>query len=362
MDGDGFTSRPLERWSLPVNFARDYRADLETSASIIVLLNTQVLRLEMDGPNRIGAAQVASEAMRARIAARRFVLATGGIETPRLLLLSACDDAPNGIGNTHDTVGRYYMGHLGGIASEVEITDPTALHAGFEMDGAVHCRRRWQPDAALQQEARLRNIVFFLTFPRDTEGHRDPLFSSVFVAKSLRSVMRQKSPAAALAKARELWPATRDHLGIALRGTPSTLPKIVEIATGRRAKRRLPFVLPAPNARRWGLFFQAEQAPNRNSRVSLSPTGRDRFDLPKALVHIDFLEEDIESVIRAHDLLARRFAASGAARFTTIQCVCARHSKSGQPYTTRPPTISARPECRPSRASAWSMPMRGYMA
>jgi choline dehydrogenase-like flavoprotein len=43
------------------------------------------------------------------IRARHYVLACGGIETPRLLLLSRSTEFPHGIGNGSDLVGRYFM-------------------------------------------------------------------------------------------------------------------------------------------------------------------------------------------------------------------------------------------------------------
>jgi choline dehydrogenase-like flavoprotein len=43
--------------------------------------------------------------------ARIFVVCCGGIESPRLLLLSASETFPNGIGNAHDIVGRGFNDH-----------------------------------------------------------------------------------------------------------------------------------------------------------------------------------------------------------------------------------------------------------
>jgi len=43
--------------------------------------------------------------------ARQFVLACGGVETPRTLLLSRSDAYPNGLANTSGVVGRYFMDH-----------------------------------------------------------------------------------------------------------------------------------------------------------------------------------------------------------------------------------------------------------
>jgi choline dehydrogenase-like flavoprotein len=46
------------------------------------------------------------------IHARFYVLACGGIETPRILLLSKSSEFPRGVGNQSDLVGRYFMEHL----------------------------------------------------------------------------------------------------------------------------------------------------------------------------------------------------------------------------------------------------------
>jgi len=40
-----------------------------------------------------------------------YVLACGGVETPRLLLLSQSPEFPEGIGNNYDLVGRFFMEH-----------------------------------------------------------------------------------------------------------------------------------------------------------------------------------------------------------------------------------------------------------
>jgi choline dehydrogenase-like flavoprotein len=73
-----------------------------------------VTKLLCDAERRIHGAEVrtldgASKTARARV----FVVACGGIETPRLLLLSRSEAAPNGIGNTHDRVGRGFNEHPG---------------------------------------------------------------------------------------------------------------------------------------------------------------------------------------------------------------------------------------------------------
>ena len=48
-----------------------------------------------------------------RVSGKLFVLAANGIETPKLMLMSASDTFPRGIGNRSDQVGRNLMDHPG---------------------------------------------------------------------------------------------------------------------------------------------------------------------------------------------------------------------------------------------------------
>ena len=58
-----------------------------------------------------------------KISAKMFVLATGGLENARLLLLSR-NTNPHGLGNNHDQVGRYLMNHPKGNFGIIKLTKP----------------------------------------------------------------------------------------------------------------------------------------------------------------------------------------------------------------------------------------------
>ncbi len=63
--------------------------------------------------------------------ARQFVLAAGGVETPRLLLLSRSPTYPDGLANSSGLVGRYFFDHLFAGAGGV-LDEPTRQnHIGF---------------------------------------------------------------------------------------------------------------------------------------------------------------------------------------------------------------------------------------
>ncbi len=83
------------------------------AAGATVIDRVPVQRLETDGDGRVSAAVYATpEGTEHRQEARQFVLAAGGVEIPRLLLLSANEDHPDGLANSSGAVGRYFMDHL----------------------------------------------------------------------------------------------------------------------------------------------------------------------------------------------------------------------------------------------------------
>jgi len=82
-------------------------------AGATVIDRVPVQRLETDDEGRLAAAVYATpDGEEHRQTAREFVLAAGGIEIPRLLLLSADEDHPDGLANSSEAVGRYFMDHL----------------------------------------------------------------------------------------------------------------------------------------------------------------------------------------------------------------------------------------------------------
>lgn len=307
-DTDELVSYPLERWSTPVNFAKTYKDALETSPTIQVLLDAHVVALQMkDQQDRINSVDVTMNGSSFVIEAATFVLAAGGIENPRLLLASKNAFFPNGLGNQHDNVGRYYMAHLNGTFVEVNPTDRANLLVDFERDPTgVYCRRRWWIPEAVQQSQHLLNTIFFLYHPNSQNGHRDVLFSSMYVAKSLLAIVGQKSVSRAVSKTRELSPALREHSANIAKNGLAQLPDMIQLGMKRMAKRRLPFIMPSKKNAYWGLYFQAEQVPNRDSRVYLS-SERDAFGLPRVEVDIAFREIDLESVVAAHTLFVENF-------------------------------------------------------
>ena len=74
--------------------------------------------LEVDADNRIVAVRYLSPSREEfRLEADRFVLAANGIEGPKIMLMSTQENAPDGVGNSSDMVGRNLMDHPGTSSS-----------------------------------------------------------------------------------------------------------------------------------------------------------------------------------------------------------------------------------------------------
>ncbi|HEX4077863.1 MAG TPA: GMC family oxidoreductase [Rhizomicrobium sp.] len=97
---------------LPTHFGERYADELKRIDALDVFLNANVtgLRLASNGSqlDRLDVATLAGN--RFAVKPKFAVVATGGIETPRLLLASS-DVMPHGVGNANDLVGRFFADH-----------------------------------------------------------------------------------------------------------------------------------------------------------------------------------------------------------------------------------------------------------
>jgi len=93
------------------------------------------------GEDRIESVEIVDRAgQRKTIRAEWFVLATGGIETTRLLLAS--DPQGRGFGNHNDKLGRYYACHFENLFGKL-VSQGAIVTYGFEKtDDDVYCRRK----------------------------------------------------------------------------------------------------------------------------------------------------------------------------------------------------------------------------
>ena len=119
----------------PVMFGDTYRMDLEQSPNITILLYANLLELDAStGGAAIHRARIGTlEGRTGSVRAKQYVLACGGIENARLLLISD-SAAPNGLGNQNDLVGRYFMDHPSGKLGTLYTPEADRIARPYDRD------------------------------------------------------------------------------------------------------------------------------------------------------------------------------------------------------------------------------------
>jgi choline dehydrogenase-like flavoprotein len=79
------------------------------------------VEVEPSGQRARGVTYIDRDGATQSLTARHVVLACNAIETPRLMLESACPSHPHGLGNAHDLVGRFLMFHV--VFSSIGVFD-----------------------------------------------------------------------------------------------------------------------------------------------------------------------------------------------------------------------------------------------
>ena len=103
----------------------------EAGARVIDRAPVQRLEHGDDGETVERAVYATPDGTEREQAARRFVVACGGVENARLLLLSKSEAHPDGLANASGAVGRYFMDHLfAGVGGRVDEAT-RQNHVGF---------------------------------------------------------------------------------------------------------------------------------------------------------------------------------------------------------------------------------------
>ena len=269
------------QFSPPTRFGSRYGDELKAAANIRILLNANVTGISAS-EDAHAVKQLAIRTLnglRHSVKADHYVLAAGGLENARILLLSN-NVVPAGLGNQNDLVGRFFMEHphMGGFA-EMVVADlrrlPKILRERVVAEGHS-AKAAFNPTQTFLRERRLLNATFMMgvagKYPAD------------------------QLPDAANANDT----ARRDMLMAARQFLMDTDP---DVKPG-----------PAADTGVWlGVGGACEQAPNPDSRVSLS-TQHDALDLAKIKLNWRLTEQDRLSFYTHLQSLALEFGALGIGR------------------------------------------------
>jgi choline dehydrogenase-like flavoprotein len=309
---ENFTTDTLERFSCPTDFGARYGQRLRDARNVRVVLHANVTAVNLDeSGTRVHG--VTARTLRGRefaVTANHFVMAAGGLEAARLLLVSR-DVHSNGIGNQHDVVGRYYMCHLAGTMGALTIHRPlSGVWNGYDVSAdGIYCRRRIALTAEAQRRERVGNFICRLHHPRITDpAHRNAILSSLYLAKF---VIPYEYGKRLHGEERISWAAWLNHLRNVAAGPLDAAGFAWHMLKDRKlAKRKFPSIIIKPKANLFSLDFHGEQQPNPSSRVTLA-AATDALGMPRISIDWRYTAGDIETVGRAMSLLARDLRQNG---------------------------------------------------
>lgn len=287
----GFTPNTIvtRLWQISpeTNFGVTYREPLRQSRNVTVMLHGNVTEIITDerAAQAEGVRAVTLDGKSATIKARFVILACGGIENPRMLLLTHKVETA-GLGNRHDLVGRFFMEH------------PHISSAGARFRGSKKWLKSYKErkkhevwfragiclSAAAQRAHGVLNYSGILVdrFIRDTASHRE-----------VSGYLSLKSIALNLRKGR----VPRD-INAHLRNVVTDFDAIA-VGVYRHLLNQNP-----------GVYTRSEQAPNPDSRVTLSGE-KDRLGLNKVRLDWRLTALDKHTIRIAVDLCSQEFQRLG---------------------------------------------------
>ncbi len=147
------------RFSPPTRFAQRYAGQLERDSATTVLLHASVTGLNHD-KGRVGSVTVsAPNGQEFTVHAGQVVLATGGLEVPRLLLHTQNGPGP-ALGNDSGLLGRCFMEHFGYAPGYLMTRADLRYYRHPTEDGALMPVLAPQPE--LMERLQLNNVCMLL--------------------------------------------------------------------------------------------------------------------------------------------------------------------------------------------------------
>jgi choline dehydrogenase-like flavoprotein len=291
----------MYEFSPPTRFGQAYGGDLARADNVTVYLSSNVVAL--DGAAHGAPVTVAVvrtlEGREWRVRSRVYVLATGGIENPRILLASR-NTRPEGLGNEHDLVGRYFMEHVH-VRLGCFVPARGDANLSLYVQGRRSVRRPLGALTLTTAERRARHLY----------GFSAALFPP-----------RQRAVANVLHHQAQLQPPWMMHgvsiaragvLGFGLRVIDKLVRTALEAGSGRVFLHTEPQTTPHATPVVYEIMGRGEQTPLRDSRVTILPE-RDRLGMP--IVQLDWRVNpaDLRNIRESLEVIGRGLAACGAGR------------------------------------------------
>jgi choline dehydrogenase-like flavoprotein len=288
--GPDFVCKVLQQ-APATRFGAEYGPELRQARNLSVYLHANALRF--DASENGGAVRQLNVGVlpdgRFTVRARIYILAAGGIENARLLLLSE-SEAGIGLGNDHDLVGRFFMLHLEYSGGIIVLTDPYVdLTFQTGENGALYNQlgitRHFVSYISLsnetQRQLKLPNFRVRFQYPRIPEI--DALRRLIYRTDSGANILHD--------------------LGSVIREFPGVATYIARRMVYGRNRPPVPMASIPLNC-------TSEQMPNPDSRIGLAKD-LDVFGLRKVIVDWQLTAEDKRGMATGHRLLGTELGRGG---------------------------------------------------
>lgn len=318
------------------SFGENYREEIRRAPNISAYLHANVTEIDTDEAGRVATrVHVATlTGNRFAVKARHFVLAVGGIDNPRLLLASN-RRRPQGLGNQHGLVGRFFQEHARFAVAIVAPANRTLRPVFYEPHhvGDVEIRGYVAFPPEVKRAERLVDVQV------EVDPVYDVRFRRAFVSeevKSLKAFAHGRGAKSVDAFGRNLMNVVADLTtgrDFTVPGAPLPVPypEIVAKLSGSTGELRdhIPDLLgdvtalgykrlagPAP-LDHLRLITRLEPTPNPDSRVTLTRS-RDELGVPRTQLDWRISSIDWESAARAVEILGGAFGRAGLGRLRTL--------------------------------------------
>lgn len=264
----------FSKWAPQPDLRRTYCRQLENTSNLQLLLHANTLELVVEA-GRVRLIRYRSlDGREGAVDAKVFILATGALEVPRLLLASNRDGV--GIGNENDLVGRFLQEHPATRLGSVSVTNQRKLQSLF--NGRRANGRRYSSRLSLTPEAQasaeiLNASAGFLFCLPEEDGFG--FLRSTLKRRNLREIVKKGARLA--------------------RESARCFPELVESAWRYGAQGRI--YTPGAVCEVAASF---EQEPNPNSRVTLSDE-LDELGMPRLCIHWALTEKTYSTAHRFAD-------------------------------------------------------------
>lgn len=295
-------------------FTQDFPALFYRSKNVNIYSNATVVELICgeDGKNIESALVRTFDGKEIYFKAKHFIIAANALQTPRLLLNSKRHH-PNGIGNQHDNVGRYFMDHYLLASGNFYPNDAKLINKmGFyDMQSVVGAsvlgRLNLSPN--IMRKEGLLNMAVML-FPQAWNPADHEAMNSL---ASLKFHLQFKYTQYPKGLGKHLMNIYRGRNRLFRAMYESFRFKVpVLLGLGRGGWSRT-----SNNEKKYNrleLLALVEQSPNPENRITLIDE-KDALGCPKIKVHYTCAAQDIESVKRAQKIMGDAIAETGLGRY-----------------------------------------------